>query len=77
VPGWLSDRGMVYSTLGEPDRIVEPRTSEARSGGPAQMWEYAHHRLRLVFVEQEGTRRWRLTPSSDAEFQAVAERVKR
>jgi GWxTD domain-containing protein len=77
VPGWLSDRGMVYSTLGEPDRIVEPRAGEGRLRGRAQLWEYPHHRLRLVFVEQEGVQRWRLTPSSEAEFQAVAERVKR
>jgi GWxTD domain-containing protein len=77
VPGWLSDRGMVYSTLGEPDRIVEPRAGEGQRRGRAQVWNYAHHRLQLVFVEQEGTQRWRLTPSSDAEFQAVAERVKR
>jgi GWxTD domain-containing protein len=77
VPGWLSDRGMVYSTLGEPDRIVEPRTGEERPRGRMQVWEYAHHRLRLVFVEQEGVQRWNLTPSSKAEFQAVAERVKR
>jgi GWxTD domain-containing protein len=77
VPGWLSDRGMVYSTLGEPDRIVEPRPGEEQSRGRAQLWEYAQHRLRLVFVEQDGVQRWRLTPSSTAEFQAVAERVKK
>jgi GWxTD domain-containing protein len=77
VPGWLSDRGMVYSTLGEPDRIVEPRTDEGRSRERVQVWEYAHHRLRLVFVEQEGVQRWNLMPSSKAEFQAAAERVKR
>jgi GWxTD domain-containing protein len=77
VPGWLSDRGMVYSTLGEPDRIVEPRAGAGRPGGRAQVWEYAHHRLQLVFVEQEGVQRWHLTPSSETEFQAVAERVKR
>ena len=77
VPGWLSDRGMVYSTLGEPDRIVEPQAGEERPRGRAQLWEYTHHRLRLVFLEQEGTQRWRLTPSSEAEFQTVAERVKR
>jgi GWxTD domain-containing protein len=77
VPGWLSDRGMVYSTLGEPDRIVEPRASEGRLRGRAQLWEYTQHRLRLAFVEQEGVQRWKLTPSSEAEFQAVAERVRR
>jgi GWxTD domain-containing protein len=77
VPGWLSDRGMVYSTLGEPDHIVEPRVGDTASQEHAQLWEYRQHRLRLVFVEQEGTRRWRLTPASEAEFQAVAERVRR
>jgi GWxTD domain-containing protein len=77
VPGWLSDRGMVYSTLGEPDRVIEPRTSEGQLRGRAQLWEYRQHRLRLEFVEQDSIQRWRLTPSSEAEFQAVAERVKR
>jgi GWxTD domain-containing protein len=77
VPGWLSDRGMVYSTLGEPDRVVEPRDGEGQPRGRAQVWEYAQHRLRLVFLEQDGVQRWRLTPNSSVEFQAVAERVKR
>ena len=77
VPGWLSDRGMVYSTLGEPDRIGEPSSGERRLRGRTQMWEYTHHRLQLVFVEQEGAQRWRLTPGSEAEFRAVAERVRR
>ncbi len=77
VPGWLSDRGMVYSTLGEPDRVVEPSADERRSRGRAQLWEYAQHRLRLVFIEQEGAPRWRLTPGSEVEFQAAAERVRR
>jgi GWxTD domain-containing protein len=77
VPGWLTDRGMVYSTLGEPDRIVEPRAGEARPRGRAQVWEYTHHRLRLVFIEQDGVQRWNLTASSEADFQTVAERVKR
>jgi GWxTD domain-containing protein len=74
VPGWLSDRGMVYSTLGEPDRIVEPR---AGAGERVQLWEYRQHRLRLTFIERETMQRWRLTPSSEAEFQAIAARVRR
>jgi GWxTD domain-containing protein len=77
VPGWLSDRGMVFCTLGEPDRVIEPRTGEAGVPGRAQLWEYVQHRLRLVFVEQEGARRWRLTSASEAEFQTAAKRVRR
>ena len=77
VPGWLSDRGMVYSTLGEPDRIVEPRMGENRPGERVQLWEYRQHRLRLTFIERETMQRWRLTSSSEAEFQAIAARVRR
>jgi GWxTD domain-containing protein len=81
VPGWLSDRGMVYSTLGEPDRIVEPQVDGDQTQERAQVWEYRQHRLRVVFIEQESTSRggsrWRLTSSSEAEFQAVARRVRR
>lgn len=77
VPGWLSDRGMVYSTLGEPDRIVEPRAGGDRAGERMQLWEYRQHRLRLTFIERETIQRWRLTPSSEAEFQAIAARVRR
>ena len=77
IPGWLSHRGMVYSTLGEPDRIVEPHGGETPERGRAQRWEYAQHRLRLVFVEQDDGRRWQLTPASEGEFQAVAARVRR
>ena len=77
VPGWLSDRGMVYSTLGEPDRVIEPRADRDRPRERVQLWEYAHYRLRLMFVEPEGTQRWRLTPTSEAEFQAIAARVRR
>ena len=78
VPGWLTDRGMVYSTLGEPDRIIEPRaTTNRRAHSRIQAWEYTQHRLRLVFVEDEGTQRWDLTSASEAEFQTVADRIRR
>lgn len=77
VPGWLSDRGMVYSTLGEPDRVTEPRVDGGRAGERVQLWEYRQHRLRLTFIERETIQRWRLTPSSEAEFQAIAARVRR
>jgi hypothetical protein len=30
-----------------------------------------------MFIEEEGVQRWNLTPSSETDFQAVAERVKR
>jgi GWxTD domain-containing protein len=77
-PGWLTDRGMVYSTLGEPDRISEPPfKAERRARSRAQAWEYTQHKLRLVFVEEEAMQRWSLTPASEAEFQAVADRVRR
>ena len=66
-PGWLTDRGMVFVALGEPDRVREPRQEES-SGPPTQQWEYDTPRLRLVFVDRSGRGEWRLTAAAEAEF---------
>lgn len=73
--GWLTDRGKVFITLGEPDQLLEqyPNTN---TRGRAQIWEYVKYRARLVFIDQTGFGRWRLTLSSDAEFQRIAASVR-
>ena len=73
--GWLSDRGRVYLTLGEPDQVYEQGANDVSQRGRAQIWEYREYRVQLVFIDQTGFSRWRLTGSSAAEFESLARRV--
>lgn len=72
--GWLTDRGMVLVGLGRPDQIVEQASSNASQRNRIQIWEYRQHSAELVFVDQTGFGRWRLTPGSEAEFQSILRR---
>ena len=67
-PGWMSDRGRVFIALGEPDVLLEPPGAEF-SRGRQQVWEYQGLNLQIVFYDQTGTGRWRLTPSSEGRFE--------
>ncbi len=79
--GWLSDRGRVYVVMGEPDQLYEQNTNGAISRtsvgqrGRLQYWEYSQYRVRLIFYDESGTGRWRLTPSSETEFQNINARL--
>jgi GWxTD domain-containing protein len=75
--GWQSDRGEVYVTLGEPDQMLEQGDQGFNQRGRAQLWTYHQHRLQLVFIDQSGFGRWRLTSSSEVDFDAVAQRVRK
>lgn len=73
--GWLSDRGRVFLTLGEPDQVYEQGANDVSQRGRAQIWEYREYRVQLVFIDQTGFSRWRLTGASAAEFESLARRV--
>lgn len=79
--GWLSDRGKVFVALGEPDQVFEQNTSGPLSTqsitqrGRVQYWEYGQYRMRLVFYDETGLGRWRLTPASETEFLNANARV--
>ncbi len=79
--GWLSDRARVYVTLGEPDQLYEQNTNSAISRtsisqrGRLQYWEYGQYRVRLVFYDDTGSGRWRMTPASETEFQNINARL--
>ena len=75
--GWQSDRGEVYVTLGEPDQVMEQGDNNFNQRGRAQLWTYNQYRLQIVFIDQSGFGRWRLTSSSEGDFQAVAQRVRK
>lgn len=72
--GWLTDRGRVFVALGTPDQFYEPNTSDLNQRGRAQIWEYRRHRMQIVFVDQTGFGRWRMTVGSEAEFEALMRR---
>jgi GWxTD domain-containing protein len=72
--GWLTDRGRVFVALGTPDQFYEPNTTDLNQRGRAQIWEYRRHRLQVVFVDQTGFGRWRMTVGSESEFEALMRR---
>lgn len=79
--GWLSDRAKVYVVLGEPDQLYEQTTNgpitrtSISQRGRLQFWEYSQYRVRLVFYDDSGSSRWRMTPASETEFQNINARL--
>ena len=75
-PGWLTERGEVFISLGEPDEMLDLSNGIDRNGGRVLRWTYASERLVLYFQDQTGFSRYRLTPASRAEYQRVLMRVR-
>jgi GWxTD domain-containing protein len=75
-PGWLTERGEVFITLGEPDEMLDLSNGIDRNGMRVLRWTYSSERLVLYFQDQTGFSRYRLTPQSRAEFQRVLMRVR-
>lgn len=77
-PGWLSDRGMVFVALGEPDQVYERNVNQmlsptqTSSSARLQIWDYRQYNAQLIFYEDAG--RWRLTRGSETEFFALSAR---
>ena len=76
-PGWLTDRGMIFTALGEPDERREAGSGDPMQRNRVEVWEYQRYRSRFVFVDQTGFGRWRLTPGSEAEYHALLRRLSR
>ena len=77
-PGWLTDRGGVYITLGEPDEVLDFSSSAAtRTSTQGIRWTYNTLRLVLLFQDLTGFGRFDLTPSSRADYFQVLARVRR
>jgi GWxTD domain-containing protein len=75
-PGWLTDRGEVYITLGAPDQVIDPRP-DYRGRGRIIEWTYDQLNLALYFVDDAGFGRLRLDPESRSEFDRVVNRLRR
>jgi GWxTD domain-containing protein len=74
MPGWRTDRGEVFITMGAPDESIE---STPGAGNRAVRWTYNNYRLVLFFVDETGFGRLRLTPSSRAEYERTLARLRR
>lgn len=74
--GWLTDRGRVFVTLGEPDRVREQSVPGVDYERRTQVWDYGRYATELEFVDQTGFGQWRLTPGSSATFSQLANRVR-
>ncbi len=66
-PGWLTDRGEVFITLGEPDKTQE--TPGVANAG--LRWEYTEPSVTLVFEDQTGLGQYKLTPESRAQYETA------
>jgi len=76
-PGWLTERGEVFISLGEPDEIADLSNSGLDRGGLRVLrWTYAAARLVLYFQDQTGFSRYRLTPASRADYQRALMRLR-
>jgi len=74
VPGWRTDRGKVYLGLGEPTQIFDQGLVALGERGRSQVWDYRNLNAQLVFYDQTGFGRWRLTNASELEFQSQWQR---
>ena len=79
VPGWLTDRGEVFITLGEPDDVFDIGSDAmpTPTGTRAVRWDYTKLRLTLYFRDETGFGQYRLTPASRAEYQRGLAQVRR
>jgi len=77
-PGWLTDRGEVFITLGEPDEVTDfSGNNVSRSTPQTIRWSYTTLRLGLLFQDLTGFGRFELTPGSRADYQQVLGRIRR
>lgn len=76
IPGWQTERGEVFVSLGEPDGITDA-SGQVANGVRFIQWEYMSLRLLLVFQDETGFGEYRLTPLSRSEYQRVLARVRR
>jgi len=74
VPGWRTDRGMVFITLGEPEEIYN---GSSTAQGRIIRWTYTALRLEVVFEDQSSVSRFRLTSDSRTAYERVLSRVRR
>jgi GWxTD domain-containing protein len=73
IVGWTSDRGVAFVGLGEPDQIFQSQSMDSRQR--QEIWEYQGDlRMRLVFLDNGGMGRFRLTSQQMVELESAIRR---
>ncbi|MBL0938864.1 MAG: GWxTD domain-containing protein [Gemmatimonadaceae bacterium] len=72
--GWQSDRGTAFVALGDPDNITDTGLIDPNARVRQQIWDYRELRAQLVFVDQTGFGRWRLSTQGRADLDAAIRR---
>jgi GWxTD domain-containing protein len=72
--GWQSDRGIAFVALGDPDNITDTGLIDPNARVRQQIWEYRELRTQLVFVDQTGFGRWRLSAQGRVDLDAAIRR---
>jgi GWxTD domain-containing protein len=76
-PGWLTDRGQVFVTLGPPDEFYDSSSDLVDNGIRLIKWYYTAERLMLDFVDETGFGKFLLTSRSRDDYMQVLARVRR
>ncbi len=77
-PGWLTDRGEVYISLGQADETFDQSGQvQGVEGVRYIQWEYITDRILLVFWDRNGFGHFELTPDSRQAFREAVGRLKR
>ena len=73
-PGWRTDRGEVFITLGDPDEVHD-QSAQLQNQNRVIQWLYNDYRIALYFQDITGFGRFQLTPQSRSDFDRVRVRV--
>lgn len=76
-PGWLTDRGEVFATLGPPDEIFDSSSDLQDRGIRLIRWVFTSDRVTLDFVDETGFGQFRLTQRSRADYMIALNRLRR
>ena len=77
-PGWLTERGEVFISLGQADETYDESGLVQGVGGVRYIrWVYIGERISLLFWDRDGFGHFELTPESRQAFQEAVGRLKR
>jgi len=75
-PGWLTERGEVFISIGPPNEIIDRRAEQQIGRGRYIIWNYYDYRLTLNFIDDTGFGRFRLDAQSRSEFLRVRNQIR-